>query len=750
MGFSKEFLEDEVRLGFYIPAAIKQAWAAELEVLNVIDEICTQLGIEYFADWGTFLGAIRHHGFIPWDDDLDIVMRREDYDRFYKEAPALFPEGYSIHTFRNEEGFKEFHAVVVNAKAPNFDKEQYDRFHGFCYLCGIDIFILDYVHMDEKEEDERVKDALYLISLGDSISEGELSSEEIKSNLEHAERITHEKLSYIKENKELAIRIYELADAKCAEVKREESEILAQMVPWGLKKQLFRRYPKAVYDQTIRIPFEYTSVPVPACYDKLLTQRYGDYMRIHKAWGAHEYPFFEKQVKDLEALLDFSLPKYEFNSEEIKRKSLNNENWKTLLSEAVTNLEDLNSKVKYDDSDETLDAICSAQELAIDMGNLIEQIKGENHDSIKVINDYCEKLYHLYSMLTSEENSEEKIITLIEESFKELSIEIEDLVNRKEVVFLPFKVSAWDSFEDIYRGCLSNENMDVYVVPIPYYYKEYDGTLSDEQYDLESYPEELNVISYKDFSLELHHPDMIFIQNPYDKFNAATSINPQFYSRIIKEFTDKLVYVPWYKSCKIDVETDSRSYKNMDYYVTVPGVVNADYVLVDTEEERRAYIAKLNDWSQKDIWQEKICMNNEEILSKLDITMDSKQETNGNSGKSIMYYIGAGQAFQNADVFMKKFNENIKLFDESSDKLSLVLVLDCMLEKTMKEYAPELWDDLEKELNQIATENKVKIMKDNINKEELLICDAYYGDASFLACEYSESGKPVMIQNYDL
>lgn len=749
MGFNKEFLEDEVRLGFYIPSVIKQAWAAELEVLNVIDEICTKLNIEYFADWGTFLGAVRHHGFIPWDDDFDLVMRREDYDKFYNEASALFPEGYSIHTFRNEEGFKEFHAVLVNAKAPNFDKEQYDRFHGFCYLCGIDIFILDYVHMDEKEEDERVKDALYLISLGDSISEGELSSEEIKSNLEHVEKITHEKLSQIKDNKELAIRIYELADAKCAEVKREESDTLTQMVPWGLKKQLFRRYPKTAYDQTIRIPFEYTSVPVPACYDKLLSQRYGDYMRIHKAGGAHEYPFFEKQVKDLEALLGFSLPKYAFNSEELKRKNKNHESWKQLIIEALSNLENLNSQIKYDDSDESLDDICSAQELAIDMGNLIEQIKGENHDSIKEINEYCESLYHLYSVLTGEEESEDGIITLVEDSFKELSIEINNLVNRKEVVFLPFKASAWDSFEDIYKACLSNENMDVYVVPIPYYYKEYDGTLSEEQYDLESYSEELNVIPYTEFSLELHHPDMVFIQSPYDEFNAATSIHPHFYSRIIKEYTDKLVYIPWFKSCKIDIGTDTRSYKNMDYYVTVPGVVNADYVLVTTEEERNAYIAKLNDWSHEDIWQEKIYMSNEEILTQLDIAADSKQESNGNSGKSIMYYIGAGQAFQNSDVFMNKFKENLKLFEENLDKLTVVLVLDCMLEKTMKEYAPDLWNEFEKELELLKSRNNLSIMKDDVAKEELLKCDAYYGDSSFLACEYSVSGIPVMIQNYE-
>ena len=77
-----DFFRDEVRNGFYIPTAIKQAWAAELEVLQVIDQICAKHGIEYFAEYGTLLGAVRHGGFVPWDDDLDICMMREDYNRF--------------------------------------------------------------------------------------------------------------------------------------------------------------------------------------------------------------------------------------------------------------------------------------------------------------------------------------------------------------------------------------------------------------------------------------------------------------------------------------------------------------------------------------------------------------------------------------------------------------------------------------------------------------------------------------------
>ena len=66
----------------YAPDILKRLQAIELEMLQVIDEVCKQLDITYFLDSGTALGAARHGGFIPWDDDVDLGMPREEYDRF--------------------------------------------------------------------------------------------------------------------------------------------------------------------------------------------------------------------------------------------------------------------------------------------------------------------------------------------------------------------------------------------------------------------------------------------------------------------------------------------------------------------------------------------------------------------------------------------------------------------------------------------------------------------------------------------
>ena len=97
MNFDISYFEDEVRGGFPIVTMIKRGWAAGIKVLEEVDRICRKHDIKYFVIWGTLLGAVRHKGFIPWDDDIDIGMKRADYMRFLEIASKELPEGFSLH-----------------------------------------------------------------------------------------------------------------------------------------------------------------------------------------------------------------------------------------------------------------------------------------------------------------------------------------------------------------------------------------------------------------------------------------------------------------------------------------------------------------------------------------------------------------------------------------------------------------------------------------------------------------------------
>ena len=117
MQFSKEYFEDEVREGFYVSGMMKRVWAAQLEVLEEVAKVCEKHKIRWFADCGTLLGAVRHNGYIPWDDDLDICMLRDDYIRFIKIAKQELPSGYWVINFHTEEFWemltREFDSCIL-------------------------------------------------------------------------------------------------------------------------------------------------------------------------------------------------------------------------------------------------------------------------------------------------------------------------------------------------------------------------------------------------------------------------------------------------------------------------------------------------------------------------------------------------------------------------------------------------------------------------------------------------------------
>ena len=94
INFPQGFFETEERDGFVVDSTMKTVWAAELEVLSVIAAICEKYQLPWFAYAGTLLGTVRHQGFVPWDDDMDICMLREDYDKLISVLRDEFPKEY--------------------------------------------------------------------------------------------------------------------------------------------------------------------------------------------------------------------------------------------------------------------------------------------------------------------------------------------------------------------------------------------------------------------------------------------------------------------------------------------------------------------------------------------------------------------------------------------------------------------------------------------------------------------------------
>ena len=149
---------DERHLG---ETTLRQAQLVMLRILKVVDFICRKHRISYWMCSGTLLGAVRHKGFIPWDDDLDIAMLREDYERFIRIAKEEFPQDIFLQTRKTE---KEYDYLPLPCKirdtksliiSPYLNKQKYrrgisidvfpfDRFHRFGFEYKKDFFLKRY------------------------------------------------------------------------------------------------------------------------------------------------------------------------------------------------------------------------------------------------------------------------------------------------------------------------------------------------------------------------------------------------------------------------------------------------------------------------------------------------------------------------------------------------------------------------------------------------------------------------------
>lgn len=754
MKITDSYLEPEVRDGFYVPSIVKQAWAAELKVLGEIDKICKKHNIAYFADWGTLLGTVRHGGFIPWDDDLDITMKRADYIRFLQVAEKELPEGFEIFTYDRHPDFWSFMARVVARKKICFDKEHLDHFYGFPYIVGVDIFVLDYASWDEQKNEDRNKMARYVIAAADEIAEGRLAGEKANRELDRIQTLFHVKIDRRDDLRLLRIQLYRLAEDLFAEFSEQESNMLTRMMPHELYRPEKLRLPKEYYEKQIWLPFENILVPVPCGYDEMLRQRYGQYMNINRAGGAHDYPFFETQKKQLQAVLDFEMPGYRYTgivSRDEKRgweKSL-----KAIVMQIYHKLENCYHML-CEQNNLQIEILQESQGLAIEMGTLIEQVKGEGHSTVHILEEYCEQIFELSQSETREnlDNLQEALLRLEKSLQKEI-------LERKTVVFLPYKAEQWEYIQSVWQAAMADEKTDVYVIPIPYFYKEYDGELRDMQYEAEQFPSNLNIMSYDEFDFELHYPEMIFIQNPYDEFDPVISVHRFFYSTNLKNYTKQLVYIPPFVVDEFSKQ-DYRQYYNMKYYCTVPGVVNADRVFVQSENMKQLYVEKLSLFAGEDtrhIWEEKIQglgSPKADLENQTDGNMEKVlwewrtfiQRQDGTEKKVILYYTGLSSFIQYKEQMIHKMRKVFAVFAEYKEDIAVIWKPHTLIETTLEQINPELYEQYCTVKQEYLTDGAGILDESSKGNMAIEVCNAYYGDASPLIQMCRNMGKPVMLQ----
>ncbi len=317
--FQEGFFDQEVREGFYIDPTMKTVWAAELELLQKVAEICDRHGIVWFAAYGTLLGAIRHEGFVPWDDDLDIWVKRKDYNELLRVLPLELPEGYEVKSPLTQAGYDQFHMMVNNG---SFSMEERRRreYHGCPFSVGLDIFPLDCLPRDAAAR-EMQQNLVMLATRGAQLASwihrgeydrGEDPAEQKKAFREEIwEGIHYLESCGAKIDPQLAEREewYRVASefgrwANCFAMmySEEESDYLVNYVDyvrWPNKK-FSREYFSEIYSAS----FENFMLPVPCGYEQVLRRIYGAYEVLRKRTGTHEYPGYVLQLRRLKNKLE--------------------------------------------------------------------------------------------------------------------------------------------------------------------------------------------------------------------------------------------------------------------------------------------------------------------------------------------------------------------------------------------------------------------------------------------------------------
>lgn len=290
--FEESYFEGEIREGFYVEPMMKRAWAAQIEVLEEIGRICDGHGLRYFADGGTLLGAIRHKGFIPWDDDVDIAMPREDFEKFIGVAEKELPEECVIAEARRCAEWRSSIPRIVNGhEIGHCDEAHMRRYHGCPYMVGVDIFPLDYLPKSEVELAAQRELLILLRAQREALVRGGEAGEEVEQTFEMIKELFQ---AEIVSDRKLVNRIQQLMDIVSRMYEKEENDEVTNLA-WYIDHTNYRMR-REWYKESILMPFENIMIPVPVHYDEILKVTYGsDYMIPVKNIQAHDYPFYAWQ-----------------------------------------------------------------------------------------------------------------------------------------------------------------------------------------------------------------------------------------------------------------------------------------------------------------------------------------------------------------------------------------------------------------------------------------------------------------------
>jgi len=250
----------------YDDYTLKKLQELELMMLKDFIKICDENNLEYFMYSGSLIGAVRHKGFIPWDDDIDVIMFREDYDKFVEIFKSQKNEKYDLLTAENtDDYFLLFSKIVL--KGTKFEEWWFDQVN-FDLGIFIDIFVLDDAPKNKFSQKIFTRRA-HILNRFISISTLKFSN-------------YPKSTQFIVNTLHLLFKKFNLSPCFFKKkffnlIKKNNGSDSVFIVSSWYYNEI---YQKTDWTPSVKLQFEDIMVNVPNDYDKILTRLYGDYMQL--------------------------------------------------------------------------------------------------------------------------------------------------------------------------------------------------------------------------------------------------------------------------------------------------------------------------------------------------------------------------------------------------------------------------------------------------------------------------------------
>lgn len=269
MELNQNFYNEEIRCDYLVSTKMKKIWAVELDLLNELLKVCQKHDIKIYAFAGTLLGAIRHNGFIPWDDDMDVCMLREDYNKLLQVAEKEFTHPYFFQTALTDKAYFIGYARLRNSDTTGIIK--YNKSSNYNNGIFIDIFVMDGYVEDEVLLKKQLLKRDLLEKLLNSYYADLTTRKGIKKiGVSMLKMFGRTCFSYEK--------LFALYNHNLSQYTRDGGRVsLMTHSPFFVK-----RYWCNINDlrEVSYVEFENIKLPIPQNYNAVLRNSYGDYMQF--------------------------------------------------------------------------------------------------------------------------------------------------------------------------------------------------------------------------------------------------------------------------------------------------------------------------------------------------------------------------------------------------------------------------------------------------------------------------------------